>query len=245
MDAFGELWDFVTTADNWTGPRGILERTWAHVRLSAFAAVVAALVALPPAIVLAHLKRGGVLAVTAVNIGRALPSFGIVALALPFSIRWGFGLGFWPTFVALVVLGVPPVFANAYTGVREVDPGTVEAARGMGMTGRQLLFGVEVPNGLPLIITGLRVSTVQIVATATLGALVGYQCLGSFVVEGLSQFDDGKLLTGAVAVAVLAIVTEIAFSATERIATPWLHRRVPDLGGVEVIEPTPERSLIR
>jgi osmoprotectant transport system permease protein len=225
MDAFGELWDFVTTSANWSGPRGIVHRTYEHVRLSGAAAAVAALLALPPAAALGHVRRGGLLAVSVVNIGRALPSFGIVALALPLSIEWGFGLGFWPTFAALVLLGIPPIFTNAYTGVRGVDPDTVEAAVGVGMSRRDVLLRVEVPNALPLILTGLRVSTVQIVATATLGALVGYPCLGSYVVEGLAQPDDGKLLTGAVAVALLAIATEVAFSTVERIATPWTRAR--------------------
>jgi osmoprotectant transport system permease protein len=225
MSALGEFWDFMSNGDNWEGARGIPVRTWATVKISAAATAFSALVAIPPAVWLAHIRRGGLLAVSFVNIGRALPSFGIIALVLPISIAWGFGLGFWPTFVALVLLGVPPIFTNSYTGVREVDRGIVEAATGMGLTGRAVLTGVEIPNAMPLIITGIRLSAVQIVATATLGALVGYPCLGSYVVEGKAQLDDGKLLAGAVLIAVLAIVTELAFSSFQRAATPWLRDR--------------------
>jgi osmoprotectant transport system permease protein len=244
MSDLRELWEFVTTASNWWGLNGIANRTWAHVRLSAFAAVVATVLALPPAVVLGHLRRGGLLAVSIVNVGRAIPSFGVLALALPFSIQWGFGLGFWPTFVALVLLGVPPIFTNAYTGVREVDRGVVESAYGMGMAPHQVLLGVELPTALPLVLAGIRVSSVQIVATATLGAYVGYQCLGSFIVEGLASFDDGKLLTGAVLVALLAVVTEVALGLLQRAVTPWSRARAtlgrpPRATGAPIPVPVP------
>jgi osmoprotectant transport system permease protein len=225
VSALGELVDYVTTGANWEGRNGISQAVVDHVRLSAFSVAVAAVVAMPVAVLLGHLRRGGVVAVALVNIGRAIPTFAIVALALPFSLRWGFGLGFWPSAVALVLLGIPPIFTNTYTGVREVDPGVVESARGMGMRGSQVLTRAELPNALPLIITGLRVSAVQVVATATLAALVGYGGLGSLVVRGMSQRDDGKLLTGAVLVALLAILTELLFGVIERRASPWLRRR--------------------
>ncbi len=221
MDALGELWDFLTTADNWWGTRGILQRVEDHVRLSAFSVLVAAVLALPLAVVLGHVKRGGLLAVSVVNIGRAIPSFAIIVLVFPLSIRYGFGLGFWPTAFALVLLAVPPMFTNAYTGVRDVDAGTVEAARGMGMTARDVVLGVEVPAALPLILTGVRVSAVQVVATATLGAYVGFGGLGAYIVEGFAQQDDGKLLTGAVLVGALSLLVELAFSVLQRRLTPW------------------------
>jgi osmoprotectant transport system permease protein len=231
MDALSELWTFVTTAENWWGNRGILQRVLDHLRISGFSVLVAAVLALPLAIALGHVKRGGLLAVWIVNIGRALPSFAIIALVFPISIRYGLGLGFWPTTVALVLLAIPPMFTNAYTGVRDVDPGTVEAARGMGMKGREILRGVEVPAALPLIITGVRVSAVQVVATATLGALVGFGGLGAYIIEGFAQQDDGKLLTGAVLVALLSLLVEVGFGALQRRLTPWTRTslvRPPD-----------------
>ncbi len=230
MSALGELWAYLTTSGNWTGQGGILTLTWAHVRISVAALTIAAVVAVPPAVVLAHLRRGGAIAVSIVNLGRSLPSFGILALALPLSIQFGLGLGFWPTLVPLVILGIPPIFANSYTGVREVDPGVVESARGMGLLPRQVLLQVELPIAVPLVVTGLRVSAVQIVATATLGALIGFQCLGSLVVQGIAQFDDGKTLTGGLLVALLAVLTELLFSAAERGLTPWQRRRGARMG---------------
>ncbi|MCB1004074.1 MAG: ABC transporter permease [Acidimicrobiales bacterium] len=220
---WSEFWSYLTTADNWTGDRGIAALLVAHVQISVVAVLLAAAVAIVPAVLLGHTRRGAFLAVSVVNIGRALPSFAIIALVLPVSLEWGLGLGFWPTCVALVLLAVPPMFTNAYTGVRDVDPGTVEAAVGMGMTPTRVVTRVEVPNASPLIITGVRVSAVQVVATATLGALVGFSCLGSLIVEGFAQQNDGKLLTGAFLVAVLSLVTEAFFSLVQRLATPWLR----------------------
>jgi osmoprotectant transport system permease protein len=225
MSAWSELVDYVTTADNWWGRRGISTRIVDHVRLSASAVAASAVVAVPAALWLGHIRRGGAVAVAAVNIGRAVPSFAIVALALPLSLRYGFGLGFWPTFVALVLLGLPPIFTNTYAGVVGVEPAVVDAARGMGMRGSEVLWRVEAPNALPLVLTGLRVSAVQVVATATLGAFVGFGGLGAFINEGFRQQDDGKLLTGAVLVAVLAVITELAFGVVQRSLTPWLRRK--------------------
>lgn len=221
MEALSDLWSYLSTAESWWGQRGILQRTEEHIRLSVTATAIAALISIPPAIYLAHIRKGGFLAVSVVNIGRAVPTFAIIALVFPLSLRWGFGLGFWPTAVALVCLAIPPMFTNAYTGVREVEADTVEAARGMGMTGGQVLRRVELPNAMPLVLTGVRVSAVQVVATATLGALVGFGGLGAFIIEGFAQFDDGKLLTGALLVAVLSLLTDAAFGLVERLATPW------------------------
>lgn len=221
MDALTETWQFLTTSDNWWGTRGIAQRTWVHVQVSFLSLLIAAVVAGPPAVLFGHFRRGGVLAVALVNLGRAVPSFGVLALVLPLSIQFGFGLGFWPTVVPLVLLGIPPIFANTYTGVRSADPGVVEAARGMGLSRRQTLTQVELRLATPLIITGLRVSAVQIIATATLGALVGLSALGSFITEGLASFDEGRMIAGGLLVAALAIGTEVAFTVTERVLTPW------------------------
>jgi osmoprotectant transport system permease protein len=226
VSALADFWEYVTTASNWEGERGLLSLIRAHVRLSLLATVGAAMLAVPAGIVMGHVKRGGLLVASIVNIGRALPSFAVLVLAFGVFSQWGRGLTIWPTFVALVLLAIPPMFTNTFTGIREVDPQVREAAVGMGMTRRQLLIRVETPVALPLIITGLRVSAVQVVATATLGAWVGFRCLGTLIFEGFAQQNDGKILTGAILVALLTIVTEIGFSLVERAVTPWRRTRV-------------------
>jgi len=205
----------------WSGRNGLPALTAAHIRLSLLALVVAAVVAIPPAVALGHVKRGGLLAVCVVNVGRAIPSFAIIALVFPFSLQWGFGLGFWPTLVALVLLAVPPIFTNTYTGVRDVPADAVDAARGMGMRPGQLVRKVELPVALPLVLTGLRVSAVQVVATATLGALVGYRNLGTLIVSGFQRSNKGPLLAAAIAVAGLALLVDGLFAVAERRAIPW------------------------
>jgi osmoprotectant transport system permease protein len=232
--ALEQLWEFFTTAENYWGANGIVELTWAHVKLSVTATAIAALIALPLSVYLGHIRRGGVLAVALVNIGRALPTYAVIALVFPLSLRWGFGLGFWPTCFALVLLAIPPIFTNAYTGIRDVDAGTVEAARGMGMTGGQVLRKVELPNGLPLVLTGVRVAAVQVVATATLGALVGYKCLGTLILTGFSTQNDGTLLGGAILVAGLSLLTDAGVGLAEKLLTPWRRKKVGP-GPVEAV----------
>lgn len=206
---------------DWWGTAGLIHRTTEHLRLSLFAVVAAAVIALPPALVLGRLKRGGLLVQSVVNVGRAVPSLAILALLFPLSLRYGFGLGFWPTFAALVILAVPPMFTNAYAGIRGVDPSIVEASRGMGMRPLEILTRVEIPSGLALILTGVRLATLQVIATATLGAYVGFNGLGSFINEGFRQRDDAKLVTGAVAVALCALVVDLIFGIAARRSMPW------------------------
>jgi osmoprotectant transport system permease protein len=228
MSALSEFFDYVTTSANWWGDRGIIHRTGEQVEISALSIVVATAVAVAPALYLGHIRRGGVLANAVVNIGRAIPSFAILAFFFPLALRWGIGdLGFYPTLIAMVLLAIPPMFTNTYAGVAGVEPGVVESARAMGLRRREVLWRVETPIALPLLLTGVRIAAVQVVATATLGGFFGLNNLGRFIFEGFSQQDDGKLITGAVAVALLAIATEVGFSALERRTTPWaqLSRR--------------------
>ena len=216
-----EAWDYLTTGASWTGRDGLITLTSAHVRLSLAAVLAAAAVAIPPALWLGHRRRGGAAVVTVVNISRAIPTFAVIALVLPLSLQWGFGLGFWPTFVALFLLALPPIFVNSYLGITEVDAGTVESARAMGMRDLQVLRSVELPAALPLVATGLRISAVQVVATTTLGALVGYRCLGTPILQALATRNDGKLVAGALLVALLSLATEAIFAAAARRLTPW------------------------
>ena len=216
-----QMWDYLGSEAAWSGRNGLPALTWAHVRISLVAILIAGVVAVPTGVLLGHVRRGAFVAVSVVNIGRAIPSFAILALLLPFSLRYGFGLGFWPTIVALVLLAIPPIFTNTYTGVRDVPAEAVEAAQGMGMRGGELVRKVEVPVAVPLILTGLRVSAVQVVATATLGALVGYRNLGTPIVSGFTSPDKGPMLAGAIVVALLALLTDALFVVAERRLVPW------------------------
>ena len=203
---------------HWAGSDGIPNRIAEHLLLSGVTALVAVLVALPLGVLFGHTGRGGFLAINLANLGRALPSLALLALMLPVALSFKLGLGFWPTFFALVPLGIPPVLTNSYVAVREVDPDVVEAARGMGFREDQVLRRVELPIALPIILAGVRNAAVAIVATATLGALVAGGGLGRYIVDGLARQDYPRLFVGAVLVAVLSIVVEVAFGIFERLA---------------------------
>jgi osmoprotectant transport system permease protein len=195
----------------------VVQHSLEHLRISGISLVLALAAALPVALWLAHTGRGGFLAINASNVGRALPSLAIIALV--FSLP-GFGLSENTAIFALVLLGIPPILTNAYVGVRGVDRDVVEAARGMGMRGTQILRGVELPLAAPVIMAGVRTGAVQIVATATLGALVGAGGLGVFIIDAIALQDTGRLIAGAVLVALLAIVIDVGFGVLERAVTP-------------------------
>lgn len=220
MEFLGDLIAWFLDGTNWSGPAGIPNRVWEHLQISVMATVAAAAIALPPAMWLGHRRRGGFLAVAVVNVGRALPSFAIMALFLPISIRLGLGLGFWPTMLALFALALPPVFTNTYTAVREVDPALVEAARGMGMTDGEVLRKIEAPMASPVILAALRVSAVQVVATAPLAALVAWGGLGRYIIDGFAVQDNVRVLAGGLLVALLSIGTELILGVVERRVVP-------------------------
>jgi len=230
IEFFAEVADWFTDPSNWQGIDGIPNRMWEHVQMTALSTGFAALIAIPPAIILAHRRIGGVLVVAGVNIARAVPSFAIVAIALPITIRLGLGLGFWPTFLALLFLAVPPMFSNTYAGITGVDPALVESARGMGLTERQTMTRIEVPVALPVIIAGLRIATVQVIATATLGALVAWGGLGRYIIDGFATQDIPEVFAGGILVALLAITAELAFNIFERAVTPAGQRYEERIG---------------
>ena len=209
---------WLTSPSHWVGSDGIPNRIGEHILLSAVATGVALLIALPVGLFFGHTGRGGFFAVNVANLGRALPSMALLALALPIAFSLKLGLGFWPTFLALVPLGIPPILTNSYVAVREVDRDVVEAARGMGFREDQVLRRVELPIAAPIIIAGIRNAAVAIVATATLGALVAGGGLGRYIVDGLARQEYERLFVGALLVALLAIATEAAFGLFERLA---------------------------
>ena len=220
--------DYLTDSGSWWGRNGLVNLTWNHIRLSGAAVLAAVVFAIPPALYLGHQRRGGFLAITLVNLSRALPTFAVIAFVFPLSLQYGFGLGFWPTFVALFLLALPPIFVNAYTGVSEIDRDVVEAARAMGMREREVLRKVELPAAMPLLVTGVRVSAVQVVATTTLGALVGFRCLGTPILQAIATRNDGQLIVAALLVAALSLLTEAAFGLVGRRLTPWAGTRATE-----------------
>lgn len=220
MDLLLDVIEWFTEADQWRGTNGIPNRTIEHMRLSAMALGTAAAIAIPLAVVLGHLRGFANLSIPVVNIARAIPSFAVIALALPFSIRAGLGIGFWPTFLALVLLAIPPIFTNAFTGVQSAERPLIEAGRGMGMRTTEIMWHLELPLAAPLIVTGLRIAAVQVVATATLGALVGWGGLGRYIIDGFSVQDNVRVFAGAVLVAGLSIATDLAFGLLQRYVSP-------------------------
>jgi len=216
MSFFGSVVAWFIDPAHWQGTDGIPVRIAEHLLLSALSAAFAILLALPLGVWLGHTGKLAFLAINVANVGRALPSLALLAIALPISFALGLGLGFWPTLFALVPLGIPPILTNAYTGLREVDRDVVDAARGMGMSGWQLLRQVELPIAAPLVIAGIRNAAVAIVATATLGAVVAGGGLGRYIVDGMARQEYDRLFVGALLVALLAIATELAFNVFER-----------------------------
>ena len=212
-----EVLSWLSAPEHWVGSDGIPNRIAEHLLISGVTTTAAVLIALPVGVWFGHARRGGFLAINVANLGRAMPSLALLALMLPVALSFKLGLGFWPTFFALVPLGIPPVLTNSYVAVRAVDPDVVEAARGMGLRERQVLRQVELPIAAPLIIAGIRNSAVAIVATATLGALVAGGGLGRYLVDGLARQEYARLFVGALLVALLSIAVEIAFGAFERL----------------------------
>ncbi len=194
---------------------GFAELLRTHVVLSVVALLIATAIALPVGLATQNTPLGAALAVNVGNIGRAVPSLAILALCQPVL-----GFGFDTALVALTALAIPPILINASTGLREVDRGVIDAARGMGLSGSQILTHIQMPIAAPVIFAGIRTSAVQVVASATLATFIGGGGLGDLIVEGTQRNDTAILLAGSFSVAILAIITEIVFGALERGMTP-------------------------
>jgi osmoprotectant transport system permease protein len=222
---------WLTNPANWSGPNGIPVRLSEHVALSLVGLLIACAIALPIGLWVGHTRRGGSIAVNAANIGRAMPSLALIGIAVPFTVLLDPQLGFkvLPTLIAIVALGIPPILVNTHAGITEVDAELTEAARGMGLTGRQVLRGLEVPLALAVIVAGIGSAAVQIIATVTLGAIFGFGGLGAYLTEGISQGDDGMTFGGVVLVALLALAAEGLFTRLARRARP--RGALPDAVG--------------
>lgn len=187
----------------------LLERAGETAKLSFVALGIALVLALPLGLWLGHRRRGLLLALGVSTLGRALPSFVLIGLAIAIL-----GFGFWNVAVALIVIGIPPILTNAYFAVEGVDRDVVEAARGMGLTGAQILTRVELPLGLPLILAGIRISAVFVIATATIAGYVGGGGLGDVIADQASYGLSG-VLAAAICVSALALLTAAVLGLTQ------------------------------
>lgn len=202
MDLFHFMQQFFDHSSQWHGQDGIPNRLLEHVRYSLEALGMALVLALPVGLLTGHTGRGGNAIAALATAARALPSFGLLVLLTILM-----GLGMTPVMVPLVALAVPPILVTSYEALRSVDPALTDAARGMGLGGWRVLFQVELPVALPLVLSGIRSATIQIVSTATIAAYVSFGGLGRYIVDGLAQEDYGKVVGGATLVAGLALVT--------------------------------------
>ena len=243
MDFLSTLVAWFADPAQWTGSNGIPYRVIQHLGYSIVATLAAAAMALPLGLVLGHTGRFGNLAINVANIGRAIPTFGLIVIAF---ILMGFSVV--PVFIALIALAIPPILTNTYVGIREVDREVREAAVGMGMTGSQILWRVEAPIALPLIMAGVRVSAVQVVATATLAAVVSFGGLGRFIIDGLAKGVQGRarglpeVVAGALLVALVAVLTEVALGRLQKATTPRGLRRT---SSTRADEPVPSEELLQ
>ncbi|GAA1548827.1 ABC transporter permease [Kribbella hippodromi] len=207
------MWQYLTDSYNWSGNEGIWARIVEHLWYTFAALGLSVAIGLPIGLRIGHTRRGAFLAINTGNAARALPSLGLLMLAVLLTNQ----IGFLPVLIALVALGIPPILASTYAGLSGVDPATIDAARGMGMTGREILTKVEIPIGLPLIISGIRSATLQIVSTATIAALVSLGGLGRYVIDGLKLRDFPQMFTGALLVALMALLLDALFALIGRI----------------------------
>ncbi|WP_255789149.1 ABC transporter permease [Mycobacteroides abscessus] len=225
MNFLSNALGYIFTASHWAGSSGLGVRIGEHLEYTALAVLAAVVIAVPLGLFIGHTGRGIFLVVSAVNALRALPTLGMLLLGV---LLWGLGLV--PPTVALL-LGVPPLLAGTYSGIANVDRTVVEAARAMGMTERQVLFGVEVPNALPLILSGLRTATLQVVATATVAAYASLGGLGRYLIDGIKVRQFHLALVGAIMVTALALLLDAVLALAVWLSAPGTGRLrpVPDL----------------
>lgn len=216
---------WLTDPANWSGPTGIWAQMVTHLRYSVTALLLAALVAVPLGLYVGHTGRGRVVAVNLVGAFRAIPSLGVLFIAVLLLLpRLSGEAAFeWPSLIVLVLLAIPPLLSGVYAGIEQVDPAARDAARGMGMTGWQVLTRVEVPCALPLVMSGVRSAMLQIIATATIAAVVGLGGLGRFLIDGQASRRYDEMAGGALAVAALALAVDGVLALVQRaVVSPGL-----------------------
>ena len=210
MTLLADAWAFVLA-----NPGRFMNALTTHVMLSAAALSIAIAIAVPAGVLISGARRGALVAINAANVGRTLPSLAVLALAMPLL-----GTGFAPSLFALTLLALPPILINTYTAIRQVDPDVIDAARGMGMTGREIVRKVELPIALPVIFAGIRTAAVQVVSGAVLAAYIGGGGLGDFITAGIAMMALPQLLVGAIPATLLAIGTDFLFGRMQHALTP-------------------------
>ncbi|MEV3990141.1 ABC transporter permease [Streptomyces sp. NPDC049837] len=222
MDAVTGAWTWLTTGANWQGESGVWNRLGEHLWFSGVCLALSCLIALPLGLWLGHVGRGGALAVNVSNVGRAVPTLAVLVLLTITPLGKH---GDLPTITALVLFAVPPLLTNAYVGMRQVDRAVVEAARGMGMSGAQVFRRVELPLAHPMVMTGLRSATVQVIATATLAAMAGEGGLGRIITAGFNTNNTPQVVAGALVVGALALLAEGLLVVAGRVLDPMRATR--------------------
>ncbi|PPG28450.1 ABC transporter permease [Pseudoclavibacter sp. RFBG4] len=225
---FNEMLSYFLDPANWAGSSSIPARVGEHLWYSLLAVALAAVIAFPLGLVIGHTGKGTTFIVATANVLRALPSLGLMTLLVLLM-----GLGLFPPVIALVVLAVPPLLAGVYSGVANVSRATVDAARAMGMTEWQIVWQVELPNAMPLIVAGLRSAVLQVIATATIAAYVNLGGLGRYIFDGLAVTDYGRVLVGAVLVTGLALVVDGLLALLGRLVVPGRTKRGSKGAGAE------------
>ncbi|MBA2315842.1 MAG: ABC transporter permease [Chloroflexi bacterium] len=233
-----------TDPAHWSGFDGIPTRIAEHLVLCAAALLAATLIGLPIGLYIGHTGRAANLAINIANIGRAIPSYAVLVMLLPISLGLAptlgysptIGLRIIPTFLAMALLAIPPILVNAYAGLQSVDRDLIEAGRGQGLREGQILRGIEIPLASSVIVGGFRTAALQVIATATIGAIVSYGGLGRYIIDGIARNDLPRVVAGAVLVAGLAIAIDLALAGLQRLLTPRGLRRPTTRGFTELAE---------
>lgn len=233
MNLFADTWSYLLDGSSWSGSGGLLARLVEQLLLTFTALGLAMAIGLPIALWLGHLGRGGFLAINISNVGRAIPTFAILAVLVtadwPGSDTLGpYGRAGLATLIALGAFALPPLITNAYVAMREVPADIIQAADGMGMSGWQRFRRVELPLALPLVMSGVRLALVQVWATATIAALVAGPGLGRIITEGFARDRYSQGIAGAVVVAAVALVLELLAAAAQRALDPVPRGSSPD-----------------
>jgi osmoprotectant transport system permease protein len=234
---------WITDPASWQGETGIPFRMLEHVGISAVSILTATLIALPIGLWIGHTGKGAMAAINIANIGRAVPSYAVIVMILPISLAVSpqYGLDLIPTFVAMVLLAIPPILVNAYAGLQAVDRDLIEAGRGMGLRESQVLRNLELPLAAPVIIGGFRTATLNVIATATIGAVVGFGGLGRYILDGrlMGISGLGELIGGALLVTGLAIGVDLLLSLVQRKAARRADRTLEPARGFRELAEVP------